>query len=159
MDGLSIGAEASGRNPTPVDRRVIGRAIAEWERLRTERDLPSYEMCAAGLEPLFQSGLALVEITEDPDQDRIRFCGQDLVDALGRNPTGFPIVDFMPSATERGLRLWRVAVESGKPAADIGEFVNANGVDVLYRCVFLPLSDNGVDVTHIGAVFSYRMAL
>ncbi len=159
MDGLTGEHAVSTRQATAVDRRVIGRAIRQWESLLTERGLPSYADCLAGFDGQFEDGLVLFRFDPDPAAELISACGQDFIVALGWNPTGRPISEVLPSATQRQLQLWRVAAESLKPVADIGEFQNSNGTDILYRCVFLPVSENGEDVSQILAVFSYRMAL
>ena len=43
-----------------------------------------------------------------------------------------------------------------KPIADVGEFTNASGEEILYRSVFLPVTDDGGSVTHLIGAFSYK---
>ncbi|MBT6426502.1 MAG: hypothetical protein HOK30_02470, partial [Rhodospirillaceae bacterium] len=54
------------------------------------------------------------------------------------------------------LIFWRVAAEMRKPIADVGEFTNKQGEDVLYRSVLLPISEDGKKITHLMAAFSYK---
>ena len=39
---------------------------------------------------------------------------------------------------------------------DVGGFTNLDGEDVLYRSVFLPISEDGTQITHLMAAFSYK---
>ena len=51
---------------------------------------------------------------------------------------------------------WRVAAEMRKPIADVSEFTNLHGEDVLYRCVILLICEDGNRITHLIVTFSYK---
>jgi hypothetical protein len=139
------------------ERRTVGYALTRWDELRDQGGMPNRSSCLAVFDEDFLPGTFVVEISDNDDEDTIIDCGSKFREALGRNPVGKAMRDVMPSATERGLEFWRVAAELKKPIADVGEFTNPNGHDILYRSVFLPVSEDGVRITHLIGAFSYRM--
>ena len=102
------------------------------------------------------NGVIVIEVTPQEEDDKIVECGPLFRNAWGRDPVGLAAKNVLPSATERGLVFWRVAAEMRKPIADVGTFTNQKGEDVLYRSVFLPISEDGKRITHLMAAFSYK---
>lgn len=154
------------KSPTPEnqaddnifrERRTVGYALTRWDKLREKGGLPNRSSCLAVFDEDFLPGTFVVEISDGDDEDMIIDCGARFREALGRDPVGRAMRDIMPSATERGLEFWRVAAELKKPIADVGEFTNPKGQDILYRSVFLPVSEDGIRITHLIGAFSYRM--
>lgn len=139
------------------ERRIVGRALSSWEGLRTGESFPLHRECLASFDPRILPGMILIEINRREEDDIIVDCGPDFIEALGRDPIGLPVHTILPSSTDRGLVFWRVAAELKKPIADVGGFTNANGIDIVYRSVFLPVSEDGTQVTHLLGAFSYRM--
>ena len=139
------------------DRRVVGRALRNWEALRTRESIPLHSDCLANFDADILPGTFLIEINQHAENDVIFDCGPDLVSALGRDPVGLPVQSILPSAIDRGLVFWRVAAELQKPIADIGCFMNAKGLNMLYRCIFLPVSDEGGRIAYVLGAFSYRL--
>lgn len=140
-----------------TERRVVGRALNCWDNLRTTGDFPSRSECLAAFDEGMASGVIVIEVSEREEDDRIVECGPAFRDALGCDPVGHSAKEILPSSTERGLIFWRVAAQMQKPIADIGAFTNAEGREVLYRSVFLPISEKGgKHITHLMAAFSYK---
>ena len=145
--------------PAPAvftERRAVGRALSCWEKLRADGSFPTRDDCLAIFDDDLTSGMILIEFTSDEEKDCIVECGPLFENALGRNPVGLTAKDVMPSSTDRGLIFWRVAAEMRKPIADVGEFTNRRGEEVLYRSVLLPISEDGKKITHLMAAFSYK---
>ena len=55
---------------------------------------------------------------------------------------GRKVVEILPSATEKGLSFCHTAAALKKPIADVGRFTNADGKEIRYRSILLPLSDD-----------------
>lgn len=145
--------------PTPaafIERRAVGRALSCWEKLRAGGDFPNRADCLEIFDEGLTSGMILIEYTADEDDDCIVECGPFFQNAFGRDPVGLAAKHVLPSSTDRGLIFWRVAAEMRKPIADVGEFTNSLGEDVLYRSVLLPISEDGEKITHLMAAFSYK---
>ena len=139
-----------------VERRAVGRALSCWDRLRAVKEFPSRADCLEIFDQDLTKGVIVIEFTPREEDDMIVECGPNYRDAYGRDPVGLPAKKVLPSSTDRGLIFWRVAAEMRKPIADVGEFSNLHGEDVLYRSVFLPISEDGKRITHLIAAFSYK---
>jgi len=139
------------------ERRIVGRALNCWDKLRKTGNFPSRSDCLSAFDEGLASGVVLIEVSEMEEDDRIVECGPAFRDALGQDPVGRTAKDILPSSIERGLIFWRVAAQMQKPIADVGAFTNADGKEILYRSVFLPISeDGGRHITHLMAAFSYK---
>jgi hypothetical protein len=139
-----------------TERRAVGRALSCWDRLRKTKEFPSRADCLEIFDEDLTNGVIVIEFTPQEEDDLIIECGPLFRDAYGRDPVGLAAKNVLPSATDRGLIFWRVAAEMRKPIADVGEFTNLHGENVLYRSVFLPISEDGKRITHLMAAFSYK---
>lgn len=145
--------------PAPAvftERRAVGRALSCWGKLRANGTFPTRADCLAIFDDSLTAGMFVIEYTANEESDCIVECGPFFQEALGRDPVGLAAKDILPSSTDRGLIFWRVAAEMRKPIADVGEFTNRLGEDVLYRSVLLPISEDGEKITHLMAAFSYK---
>ncbi|MBK19127.1 MAG: hypothetical protein CMM52_09875 [Rhodospirillaceae bacterium] len=138
------------------ERRLVGRALRNWENLRSKTPLPDRDLCLDSFEESYSDSVIVIAMGKEEKEDRVIHCGREFRDALARDPTGLPVKQIMPSMLERGLVFWRVAAEMKKPIADVGGFTNASGNEILYRSVFLPVTVNGGNVTHLIGAFSYK---
>jgi hypothetical protein len=144
------------RNAIFTERRAVGRALSCWDHLRKSKQFPSRADYLEIFDEDLTKGVIVIEFTPQEEDDRIVECGPLFRNAYGRDPVGLAAKSVLPSATERGLIFWRVAAEMRKPIADVGEFTNRHGENVLYRSVFLPISEDGKRITHLMAAFSYK---
>jgi len=139
-----------------VERRAVGRALSCWDRLRKIKEFPSRADCLEIFDDDLTNGVIVIQFTPREEDDLIVECGPFFRDAYGRDPVGLSAKRILPSSTDRGLIFWRVAAEMRKPIADVGEFINLNGEEILYRSVLLPISEDGKRITHLMAAFSYK---
>jgi hypothetical protein len=137
---------------------MVGRALAYWETLRGERRFPGRNDCASFDRVGMADNIFVVAVTDDEAGDEIVECGPAFRKALGMDPVGRKAMKILPSATERGLSFCRVAAEMKKPIADVGHFTNADGEEVMYRSILLPLSDDQNRVNYLLGAFSYKIA-
>lgn len=157
---LSATLAPAGPQPVPVrpqERRLMGRALAQWDRLRGDRrfpDVAEYRELEAVCSP---ENLFLIEIGKTDTEDSIIDAGDALALALNLDPVGRPVVDVLPSSRQMGLRLHRAAADFKKPTADVGRFLNRRCDEIRYRCVLLPLSGDGRRVDHVLGAFNYKI--
>ena len=138
------------------ERRVIGRALRCWDALRDTKPFPDRELCLDSLKVGMSESIIVIAVGANESEDHVIHCGTDFRNALACNPVGQPLQIIMPSTIERGLVFWRVTAEMKKPIADVGSFTNANGDEIMYRSVFLPVTDDGGTVSHLIGAFSYK---
>lgn len=142
----------------PRERRLMGFALSHWETMRGDRRFPSRaDYCGFDL-PYAADSLFLIRLGRNENWDRIVSAGNKLRDAMAWDPVGRRAVDILPSSRELGLRLHRTAAEYQKPTADVGRFLNGQSREIRYRCVLLPLSDDGITVDHVLGAFSFKAA-
>jgi hypothetical protein len=140
-----------------TERRLIARALGEWDMLRAERALPSCLEFDNTALPDDKAHVFVVEIGKTEQDDRVIRSGSRFIDALGLNPVGRRAIEVLPSA-ERRLSYCRTVVNFKKPLADIGRFANRRGDDVLYRSILLPTSNDQKLVNYVVGAFSYKVA-
>lgn len=138
------------------ERRAVGRALSCWDSLRPGSGFPTPAGCLDAFHPGLKPGIIVIEVGEHEEDDRIVECGPWFRAAMGHDPVGAAAKDVLPSSTDRRLIFWRVAAQMQKPIADVGGFTNIAGEEILYRSVFLPVSEDGRRITHLIAAFSYK---
>jgi hypothetical protein len=138
------------------ERRLIGRALSEWESLRAGRAFPSCVEFDNTALPDNKANVFVVEVGKSEAEDRIIRAGRRFIEALGLNPVGRRAMDVLPSA-ERRLSFCHTVVRFQKPLADIGRFTNVRGDDVWYRCILLPTSTDQIRVNHVVGAFSFKV--
>lgn len=101
----------------------------------------------------------LVDVVPDERQYVYRLVGTGDVEVRGNDPTGKSVKDgfFGPSA-ENALSCYNRVVATRAPFLDPEPFVAKNGKHVVEETLFLPLSDDGVNVNMI-LVFSHTRDL
>lgn len=140
----------------PRERRLMGHALSHWETLRGGRWFPSRADYSGFDLPFAVDSLFLIRLGRNESRDRIVLSGNSLREALALDPVGRRAIDIVPSSREYGLCLHRAAAAYRKPTADVGLFVNGQGREIRYRCLLLPLSDDGIMADHVLGVFSFK---
>ena len=153
--GIAEGIAAMRRS----ERRLVGHALSCWEKSRGGRRFPNRSDLEAMIGDALAENIFLISIGEDEADDEIIQSGSVLIEALRLNPVGRKVVNVLPSATEKGLSFCRAAAELKKPIADVGHFTNAEGEDVYYRSVLLPLSDDQENVNYLMGAFSFKSVI
>lgn len=158
MSEHAVDAVADEKPVKFTERRMVGRVLACWEELRAGRAFPGSSDYAAFAREGLADNLFLVAVSTTEEGDEIVESGAAFREALASDPVGRKAIKVLPSATERGLSFCRVAAELKKPIADVGHFTNADGEEILYRSILLPLSDDQVRVNYLLGAFSYKIA-
>ena len=135
----------------------MGRALTHWEEIRGDRNFPTIADYQRQETPYGDEHIFIISIGDSELTDEIVAAGQMVEDGLGRCPVGQKAVEIIPSSIEKGLSFCRTAARMKKPIADIGHFSNANGSEIWYRSILLPLSSDQVNVNHILGAFSFKV--
>ena len=108
--------------------------------------------------PFDEASVFIIKVCESELADEVVEAGRSVIQALGRDPVGCKAVEVLPSSTELGLSFCRAVAQMKKPIADVGQFTNANGDEVYYRSILLPLSSDQENVDYVLVAFSFKIA-
>ena len=100
-------------------------------------------------------GISIVEVVQDDRRYVYRLVGTGEVEVRGNDPTGKSVLEgfFAPSA-EDALACYDRVVATRAPLLDPMPFTAPSGKYVAEETLFLPLSEDGVNVSKI-LVYSY----
>jgi hypothetical protein len=140
-----------------TENRLVGRALSHWEEMRGARNFPSYADYREQETPYGDEHIFVIAIGDSELSDEIVAAGQKVSEGFGGSPIGKKAIEAIPSSIEKGLSFCRTAARMKKPIADIGHFSNANGSEIWYRTILLPLSSDQVNVDHILGAFSFKV--
>ncbi len=132
-------ADRASDNPQQA-KRLTDRAEQLWNALRGEAAMPRRDDWSVAEDPDLAPNLFIVELRKDgPETAVMSAAGGALIDALGQNPTGRPIRQTLPPPLRSKLIGAMQAVENG-PAHFSGCYPNAEGNDIVFRAILLPLA-------------------
>ncbi len=140
--------------PQGMERRLVLRLLSYWRELRAEGEFPSF----ADVDPDEMSDMwshcFAIEIFEDDSEPVFRAMGDELAAT-----TDYSLIDQgVTVAQERTLASVAITflpevLRKGVPVSRGDEFFKADGTQVLYRSILLPMSDDGDRISGIlGAV-------
>jgi len=140
-----------------VERRISSTAVQYWRELAAPRRYPARsQVTEAGAAGLWDH-LFIVKVGMDAADHVFESCGRMLREALGLDPTGKTVGDVLPSQiVGRSLYFQKAACDLMAPIDEAGRFTRGDGVEVLYRCVLLPLSDDQREANYLLGAFSFR---
>src|SRR5919106_5292944 len=100
-------------------------------------------------------GISIVEVVQDDRRYVYRLVGTGEVEVRGNDPTGKSVLQgfFAPSAVD-ALACYDRVVETRAPLLDPMPFTAPSGKFVTEETLFLPLSEDGINVSKI-LVYSY----
>lgn len=140
-----------------VERRANSRAMKYWKELAAPRRFPARAQVTATTAGDLWDNLFLVEVTPAPDQYKFAYAGAVMCQALGRDPTGETVATAIPGGMgTRTLFFHQAAVGLKGPVDDAGAWTRADGTQILYRSILLPLSDDQQAVNFLLGAFSFR---
>lgn len=140
-----------------IENRLVGHALSHWEEIRGDRNFPSYADYRRREAPYGDEHIYVIAIGDSEFSDEIVAAGQKVEEGFGHNPVGHKAIEVIPSSVEKGLSFCRTAAMMKKPIADIGHFSNANGSEIWYRSILLPLSSDQINIDHILGAFSFKV--
>ena len=123
-----------------------------WNAARSGRAMPLRSEIDLLRVPGLLPKLMLIEVSETGEGPRFRYSmlGTELVQRLGRDVTG-RYVDESLEGEHRNfmLGLYGEAWRTRQPAMAASEYISANEVAFTCQRLVLPLSDDGVAVSHL----------
>jgi len=129
-------------------QRIHEQLRAYWEALRKGRRFPAEsEIDPAAVGELWERCFLVNVQHDDPAEGfRYSYLGNALIEVYGWDFTNRTIRECLvdPHA-ELLTRYFRQVAAKGLPAEHEGEFANANGMTVKYRCCMLPLAGTSED--------------
>ena len=159
----SLGPSALFVTPTlatadGIERRACSRALEWWRELAAPRLFPSFARVTPESASFLWDSLFMIEIADEPSHYKFVHAGPILRAALGADPTGRKVADALPRAIcDRQLYFQKAAVDLRNPVDEAGRWTRTDGDEVLYRSVFLPLSDDQRRINYLLGAFSFRM--
>jgi len=123
-------------------------------RMPARTDIDPTEMA-----PKWLPGICLVDVVPDERRYVYRLVGTGEVEVRGEDPTGKPVGEnFFGFSAEDALSCYDRVVQRRAPFLDASPFRAVTGRYVTEETVFLPLSDDGINVNKI-LVFAHSRDL
>lgn len=140
-----------------VERRANSRCLRFWQEVAGGRRFPSRSAVTPAAAGDLWDHMFMVEVTPVPADYRFVMAGNVLQTALGHDPTGKKVSEALPGGMgSRTLFLHQAAVGLKGPVDDAAKWTRADGTEILYRSILLPLSDDGETVNALLGAFSFR---
>ena len=148
----------SDQNVDGVERRISATAVQYWRELAAPRRYPSRTQVTNGSAPGLWDYFFIIKVGPDAADHVFEYCGSVLREALGGDPTGKTVGDALPrEIVGRALYFQKAACDLMAPIDEAGRFTRASdNVEVLYRAVLLPLSENQREANYLLGAFSFR---
>jgi hypothetical protein len=147
----------SDQNVDGIERRVSASAVQYWRDLAAPRRYPGRAQVTQQSAPALWDHLFILKVGLDADDHIFESCGPVLREALGVDPTGKRVSDVLPAEiVGRALYFQKAACDLMAPIDEAGRFKRQDGVEVLYRSVLLPLSDDQREANYLLGAFSFR---
>jgi hypothetical protein len=151
------GALPSAETYKGRERRATKRAFDYWRMLSRGRRYPSIDDVDLSVVGDLHDHLFFLSAKRRAVDCVVLESCPSLKRALGYAPDGRRIGDILPPEIERP---WHDAIEYtigiGNPMEVQGRWTCADGDIVLYRAVFLPLSDDARTVDHVLGAFNFK---
>ncbi|MBL8702810.1 MAG: hypothetical protein JNK67_30795 [Alphaproteobacteria bacterium] len=139
-----------------VERRACAQALQLWREAAAPRRMPSVTAIRRDVAGTLWPHLFVVEWPGEFDGSRVVDAGSVLAEALGLDPVGKAMREAWPAESLQRLQfLQETTVELMTPIDEAGRWRRGES-EIVYRCVWLPLSDDQRVVTHLLGAISYR---
>ena len=146
--------------PAPVgqdERRMQVRAYNYWASLLGERTYPSVEDIEPGSLPDFSSNSVLLDFTGGIENPAIAFLGESLAGECScegpiETLADVPARSLMSRITDHYMQI----LANEAPVGFEAEFINQQGVTILYRGILLPFSSDDETIDFIYGVINWK---
>jgi hypothetical protein len=140
-----------------VERRISSAAVQYWRELAAPRRYPGRTQVTRDSAPSLWDSFFIIKVGPDPAEHVFEQAGPVLREALGCDPTGRAVGDVLPrEIIGRALYFQKAACDLMAPIDEAGRFTRADGVEIVYRAVLLPLSDDQREANYLLGAFSFR---
>jgi len=146
--------------PSPVgqdERRMQVRAYNHWASLLGDRNFPHIDELHPDTLDDFGPYSVLLDLTQDIEDPRLRYVGQELVGESGSEGTparlsAVPSRSVLSRLTDHYMQI----LANQAPIGFEAEFDNAAGASMLYRGILLPYSSDDETVDYIYGVINWK---
>jgi hypothetical protein len=140
-----------------IERRISSTAVQYWRELAAPRRYPGRAQVTRESAPALWENFFIIKVGTDAAEHVFEQTGAVLREALGCDPTGKPVGEVLPrEIVGRALYFQKAACDLMAPIDEAGRFVRADGVEIVYRAVLLPLSDDQRQANYLLGAFSCR---
>ena len=146
--------------PKPVgqdERRMQVRAYNYWAGLLGERTYPSVEDIEPDSLPDFSENSVLLDFTGGIENPAIAFLGNKLAGECGSDSPIETLADVPPrSLLSRITDHYMQIIANEAPIGFEAEFINQDGLTVLYRGILLPFSTDDETIDFVYGVINWK---
>jgi hypothetical protein len=140
------------------DDPILGPALAYWIQKRGNRPMPSRrDIDPTEIPRKILPNLQLIDVVDGGARFRYRLVGTATVEAYGQDFTGkHPDEMFPPELRDFIHDTFRTVCRSKAPLYVRNGYITAKDLRLLSARIYMPLSDNNADVTHIFAALRFE---
>jgi hypothetical protein len=142
------------------DDPILGPTLAYWRRKRGSRSMPSKrDIDATAFPPKVLPHLQIVDVIDGGARFRFRLVGTALVEAYGEEFTDKCADELFPDDRLRFVMSMYEGVCKLKVAHfSRTRYYTTKNIDLFSNRIYMPLSDDGINVHHILAVLRFDFA-
>ena len=135
---------------------TLGAAYAYWRAKRGTRAMPRRRDIDPTEIPKLLPNLQIVELVNGGERLRFRLVGTAIVRAYGAEPTGKYFDEMFSGERLRFIQSnYRRIHREKRPLLVYGKYETTMGISLLAHRLILPLSDDGIEVTHCLTVMTF----
>ena len=140
------------------DDPILGPALAYWIEKRGNRLMPSRrDIDPTEIPRKILPNLQLIDVVDGGARFRYRLIGTATVEAYGRDFTGLhPDEVFPPDLRDFIHDIFGTVCRSKAPLYLRNGYITAKDLKLFSKRIYMPLSDNNAEVTHIFAVLRFE---
>jgi hypothetical protein len=140
------------------DDPLLGSALAYWNARRGDRLMPSRrDIDPVGIPPRTLPNLQIIDVIDGGARFRYRLIGTATVEAYGEDFTGrYPDEMFPPELRDFIHGVYGEVCSSKAPVFLSNRYVTAKGFELGSKRIYMPLSDDNRDVSHIFGVLKFE---
>ena len=137
------------------DDPMLGSVLAFWVRKRGTRSMPSKrDMDPTEIPPEHLPNLQIIDVLDGGKSFRYRLVGTALVQAYGEDYTGKYSNELLDPEIMRAMHeMYETVCRSKVPLFARHKYQTSTNIGLVTKRIYMPLSDDGVDVHHIFGVF------
>jgi hypothetical protein len=140
---------------------ILGPVLEYWTRKRGARSMPcKRDIDPTEIPPKLLPNLQILDVIDDGARFSFRLVGTASVQALGREYTGRGPEDLLSG--DRlclVLEIYRTVCRTKSPVFSRSRYHTANDRDIFTNRIYLPLSEDGINVHHILGVLEFESGL
>lgn len=143
--------------PHGTEQRMTFRLLSYWNRIRTDRPMPSLKDVQISELPEVYHHTFTIELGESEEDHRFSYFGPHLATIFKQDYTGHFLVEALNDVTiNNTIGFYPKVTSSRGPVSESSEFF-LDGKEVRYRSIILPLSSNGTDIDFLFGTTNYKV--